>query len=141
MIYPDYEILRREYRKAYNDLCQIIQEKEGLFQKTQPQATNYDKERVTNSNEGYTFADYLAEKERKKIDERLDQAKSNWNATATKLGKMAGRLRASLILEDKVYWLMRCGLTSNEIAERLEKKEKDVEPLVARIAQDIDIMY
>lgn len=141
MIYPDYEILRGEYRKAYNDLCQIIQEKEELFQKTQPQATNYDKERVTNSSEGYTFADYLAEKERKKIDERLDQAKSNWNATATKLGKMAGKLRASLILEDKVYWLMRCGLTSNEIAERLEKKEEDVEPLVARIAQDIDIMY
>lgn len=141
MIYLDYEKARREYKKAYEDMCLIIAEKEELFQRTQPQATNYDKERVTNSNEGYTFADYLAEKERKKIDTRLDDAKKNWNETATKFGMITGKLKSSLILQDKVYWLMQCSLTSNEIAERLNKDVKTIEKLIISITQDIGTNY
>ena len=76
MIYLEYEEYKSKYHKAQKKSDEILSEKEELFNRTQPKATTYDKELVSGGMPSNTFDDYLIIKEKKMIEERLEEAKS-----------------------------------------------------------------
>ena len=74
--YIDYEKCKNqsyEVQRKYNNL---LAEKERLFSATQPQAIKFDKEVVSGGKPGNSFENYLMIKERKQIDERLAELKT-----------------------------------------------------------------
>ena len=76
MLYQEYWEYKTKYYDAQTKYDEVLSEKEQLFAKTQPKATNYDKEVVSGGTPNNTFDDYVIEKEKKKIDERLKEARS-----------------------------------------------------------------
>lgn len=74
MLYLDYERFRQNYLEAQRRYDDVLSEKERLFARTQPHAVRFDKESCTSSAGSSPFDCYLIEKERKRIDERLDEA-------------------------------------------------------------------
>lgn len=53
----------------------ILTEQEELFQRTQPKAIDYDKERVAGGQPSNAYDEYIIAKEKKRLDERLKTAK------------------------------------------------------------------
>lgn len=76
MLYIEYHEYRDKYYDAQKKYDEVLSEKESLFARTQPKATQYDKEVVSGGSPSNTFDDYLIAKEKKQIDERLEEAKS-----------------------------------------------------------------
>lgn len=76
MLYIQYNEFKTKYYEAQKKYDEILSEKEQLFAKTQPKATQYDKEVVSGGSFGNTFDNYLIVKDKKQIDERLEEAKS-----------------------------------------------------------------
>ena len=73
MLYIEYHEYRDKYIIAQRKYDEVLSEKEHLFARTQPKATQYDKEVVSG---GSPSDEYLIAKEKKQIDERLEEAKS-----------------------------------------------------------------
>lgn len=76
MLYVKYENYKNKYHDAQENFDDILSEKEKLFAKTQPKATNYNKEIVTGGTPVNSFENYVIEKEEKQIDKRLTEARS-----------------------------------------------------------------
>lgn len=76
MIYKEYEEYRTKYYEAQKTYDAVLNEKEILFLRTQPNATVYDKEIVSGGTPSNAFDTYLIAKEKKKIEPRLEEAKS-----------------------------------------------------------------
>lgn len=76
MIYIEYHEYKNKYYIAQKEYDNILSEKEELFVKTQPKATDYDKEKVSGGSPSNTFDNYLIIKEKKQLDERLKEARS-----------------------------------------------------------------
>lgn len=74
MIYKEFAEYQTKYYEAQKIYDAILGEKEILFLKTQPKATDYDKERVNGGTPSNAFDSYLIAKEKKKIDARLTEA-------------------------------------------------------------------
>lgn len=105
MIYPEYERFRQNYLEAQRRYDAVLSEKEKLFARTQPQAVRFDKESCTGSAGGSPFDGYLIEKERKRIDERLDEARNLMNHRKELLNLKEQELKISKDLYDKIYRL------------------------------------
>ena len=68
MLYIEYEIYKNKYyevQRKYND---ILNEKEVLFARTQPKATQITGEKTTGGKHTNTFDDYLIQKEKKNMN-------------------------------------------------------------------------
>jgi hypothetical protein len=76
LLYIEYHEYKTKYYKAQEKYDEVLSEKEHLFVKTQPKATQYDKEVVSGGSPSNSFDEYLILKEKKQIDERLEEAKS-----------------------------------------------------------------
>ena len=76
MIYVEYHEYKNKYYAAQKEYDKILSEKEELFVKTQPKATEYDKEKVNGGCPSNSFDNYLITKEKKQLDERLEEARS-----------------------------------------------------------------
>lgn len=76
MLYIEYHEYRNKYIVAQRKYDEVLSEKEQLFVRTQPKATQYDKEVVSGGSPSNSFDEYLIAKEKKQIDERLEEAKS-----------------------------------------------------------------
>ena len=76
MLYKEYWEYKKKYYDAQKKYDEVLSEKERLFARTQPKATQYDKEVVTGGSPSNTFDEYVIAKENKQIDERLEEAKS-----------------------------------------------------------------
>ena len=76
MIYKEYEEYRTKYYEAQKTYDAVLNEKEILFLRTQPSATDYDKEIVSGGTPSNAFDTYLIAKDKKQIDARLKEAKS-----------------------------------------------------------------
>lgn len=73
MIYLDYEKYKKEYYETQSIYNELLNEKEKLFLKTQPKATQYDKDIVGGGKVENKFDFYLIQSERKQIDSRLKE--------------------------------------------------------------------
>lgn len=75
MIYLDYLDIQHKYILSMQEVDKILNEKELLFQRTQPKSPVMDIERVSGGSPENKIETYIVELERKKIDERLKKAK------------------------------------------------------------------
>lgn len=75
MIYLDYLDIQHKYILSMQEVDKILNEKELLFQRTQPKSPVMDVERVSGGSPENKIETYIVELERKKIDERLKKAK------------------------------------------------------------------
>lgn len=103
MLYIEYEEYKNKYyevQRKYND---ILNEKEELFARTQPKATNITGEKTTGGKHENLFDEYLIQKERKNIDSRLEEVKSILNDRERLVKLKEQELRASNNSYDKIY--------------------------------------
>ncbi|MCM1008856.1 MAG: hypothetical protein NC485_13250 [Ruminococcus flavefaciens] len=105
MLYLDYERFRQNYLEAQRRYDAVLSEKERLFARTQPQAVRFDKESCTSSAGGSPFDGYLIEKERKCIDERLEEAGTLMLNRKELLKLKEQELINSRDVHDKIYRL------------------------------------
>lgn len=103
MLFIEYEEYKNKYyevQRKYND---ILNEKEELFSKTQPKATQIKGEKTTGGVHRNLFDDYLIQKERKNIDKRLEEVKSILEDRERLVRLKEQELRASNNSYDKIY--------------------------------------
>ena len=96
MVYIEYEYLRKKFTEAEERYDAILGEKEDLFERTQPKAIRYDRDKVSGGENPDKYADYLILKERKKIDKRLAEAKCMVDDRREQLKEKETELRASI---------------------------------------------
>ena len=103
MIYEEFEIFKIKYYEAQKKYNDILTEKEKLFARTQPKATDYSKERVNGGMPGNPFDDYLIQKEKRQLDQRLNEVKSILDDRERLLNLKEEELRCSNNIQDKIY--------------------------------------
>lgn len=102
-IYATYEEYKKRYYEVQKLYNKILEEKERLFAKTQPQSTKFDKINVDGGKSSNSFDDYLIVKEKKQIDKRLEEIKIISNDRKILLDIKESELRNSKEWIDKVY--------------------------------------
>ena len=105
MLYIEYEDYKRQYKETQRQYNDILNEKEKLFQITQPQAVNTEKEKVMGGSPKNNFDQYLILKEQQRIDERLAEVKALLIDREQLLKLKRDELRQSQEPEDMVYRL------------------------------------
>ena len=103
LIYLEYEIYKRQYIEAKNRYNEILEEKEFLFTRTQPNAVRYDQDKVQTSNNSNVLESYVIAKEQRHIEQRLAEAKEILESRADFLKYIEKDLRASKHIADIVY--------------------------------------
>lgn len=103
MQYIGYDISRKHYQDAMKTVEDILAEKDELFQRTQPGAMVYDKEKVSGGKGTNAFDEYVIGMERKQIAARLEEAKSILQERSEILRIKERDLRESRDVFDKVY--------------------------------------
>lgn len=103
MLYIEYEIYKNKYYEAQRKYNEILNEKEELFARTQPKATQITGEKTTGGKHINTFDDYLIQKEKKNIDRRLEEIKSILDDRERLVRLKEQELRASNNSFDKIY--------------------------------------
>lgn len=139
MLYIEYEEYKNKYRevqKKYND---ILNEKEELFARTQPKATKIDGEKTAGGKHINTFDEYLIQKEKKNIDNRLVEVKSILDDRERLLKLKELELRSSKDSYDKIY---RCRyldrLTIEKTARISNYSRAQVFNILKKIKRSID---
>ena len=105
MVYLQYIEYRAKYAETQKRYDEILCEKEELFQRTQPQAVQFDRERVGGGTASNKFEAYVIAKDEKRIDERLAEVKSLMDDRERLLKLKERELRASGDVRDKVYYM------------------------------------
>ena len=103
MIYIEYEEYKYRYYEVQKKYNQILNEKEELFAKTQPKATQIIGEKTAGGKHVNAFDEYLIQKEKKNIDQRLDEVKSILEDRERLVKLKEIELRASKDSYDKIY--------------------------------------
>lgn len=103
MIYIEYEEYKNKYyeiQKRFND---VLNEKEVLFNMTQPASMKYDGEPVKGGVHKNVFDEYLMLKEKKNIDQRLEEIKAILEDRENLLKLKEEELKNSTHIHDKIY--------------------------------------
>jgi hypothetical protein len=104
MLYVEYQEYKTKYYKAQKEYDKVLSEKETLFNRTQPKGTTYDKEKVSGGMViGNVFDTYLISKETKRIEERLEEARSILKDREKLLKLKEEELRESKDWHDIIY--------------------------------------
>ena len=103
MIYIEYVEYKEKYYAAQREYDKVLSEKEELFIKTQPSAVPTDKEVVSGGKPSNAFDSYLIVKETKRIDERLEEARSILKDRERLLNLKEEELRHSQDWYNKIY--------------------------------------
>ena len=120
MVFIEYEREKSALQDAEAVVKEVLTEKERLFQRTQPKAQKFDEEKVDASPQGNKFDDYLIQLERRRLDERLIEAREIVEIRAELLERKEGELRASSDVNDRIYTLLLLdGLKPSEVADRI----------------------
>ena len=138
MLYAEYEELKRQYKETQRQYNEIINEKEMLFQITQPQAVTTDKEKVSGGSPENKFDQYLILKEQKRIDERIGEAKSILKERDEQLRIKREELRRSKHPLDMVYrmrYIDRLKIT--KIATHMGYSEAQIYRILKKIRIDL----
>jgi len=103
MVYIAYEEYKSKYYEAQQRYNTVLNEKEELFSITQPKATDYKKEIVKGGSPVNTFDKYLILKEKKQIDQRLQEIKAILDDREKLFKLKEAELRRSKDIQDKTY--------------------------------------
>ena len=69
MLFLEYEEYKSSYLETQRIFDAILREKEELYQRTQPQGTDYTKDKINTSNIGNAFESYIIAKDKRQIDQ------------------------------------------------------------------------
>ena len=103
ILYLDYALYLQKYHDAQNRLNRVLSEREELFGRTQPTATDYGKDRVSGTPDAAPFDAYLIAKEKTRIDERILEAQEIVKDREKLLKIKERELRASRDTHDRIY--------------------------------------
>ena len=141
MLYLDYEKLKNMCFESQKRYMTVLDEQEKLFAKTQPIGIRFDKESVSSSGKGYSFDDYLIEKEQKQIDAKIKEIKLIIEERVHLLKLKETELRASKQAYDRIYVLKYLdGLRVYKIAPIMHYSESQVYRKLATIEKSIRMM-
>ena len=101
-VYIVYEDFKNKYFESQNKYDEILREKEYLFSKTQPKAARTDKIIIAGTKTN-VFDEYLVVKEKKRIDQRLEEIKAIVEDRSKLLKLKEVELRHSKNIWDKIY--------------------------------------
>ena len=137
-VFIDYETYKCKYLEIQVKYNEILTEKENLFTKTQPNAIRYDKVQVQGGKYGNGFDEYLIAKEKKKIDERLAEARQLLEDRERLLKLKEKELRASKDKLDLIYCMR---FVDNKrpyaIARSLNYSESQIYRILDKIQKEI----
>lgn len=140
MIYKEYVEYKTKYYEAQNIYDVVLNEKEVLFLKTQPKATDYDKERVSGGSPNNAFDSYLIAKEKKQIDARLEEAKSILEDREKLFKLKEEELRASKDWNDIIYiYYYIENLSIRKIAMRIPFSATQIFRIIQIIRKNINL--
>lgn len=141
MIYPEYHYLLLKYSETQSRLSDLLNEKEELFAITQPKGVNTEKEAVSGGKNTNLYEAYLIQKEQSHIEERIAEIKEILDDRYKLLKDAEGRLKASLILDDRIYKMRYIDRTRvYKIARRLNYSESHVYRIIERIEKNLKVI-
>ena len=138
MIYIEYHKQQKKLYAAQAAYDEVLSEKEELFNRTQPQAVSYEKERVSGGENVSPFDTYLIAKEQKQIDERLKEAKHILIDRQELLTLKLNELKASKEWHDivyKLYYIDR--LSIRQIERRIPYSERQIYRFISIIKNNL----
>jgi len=103
LLFEEYEIYKNKHYEVQRKYNEILTEKEDLFSKTQPKATRITGEKTTGGKRVNAFDEYLIQKEKKNIDQRLKEVKSILDDREKLVKLKEQELRLSNNPYDKIY--------------------------------------
>ena len=134
MIYLDYLDIQHKYILSLQEVDKILNEKELLFQRTQPKSPVMDIERVSGGSPENKIENYIVELERKKIDERLRKAKEIMYDRHELYLLTSENLKGSRDKYDMVFVLKWIdGKNAREISRLLHYSESHVYRMINKI--------
>jgi len=101
MEWEEYEALKRRYSESQKAYDEILSQKLEIFQRTQPTAVQYDRDKIMAGGMENALESYVIQIER--IDARLRIADEIMQACQSRLRLKEEDLRASTELWDKIY--------------------------------------
>ena len=135
-VYIDYERFRREYDAIINKYDATLREKEYLFSKTQPGSPKWDK--VGSGGQRNPFDEYLALKEKKQIDKRLDEIRSLLEDKKTLLMYKHQELMNSKDHMDKIYRMRYIeNINVTRIAMNMNYSESQIYRILKNISNNL----
>lgn len=138
MLYKEYEEYKTKYYEAQNKYDEILSEKETLFIKTQPAAVDTTKDVVSGGGTNNSFDTYLIAKEKKKIDERLEEARSILEDRERLLKLKKEELKLSKDWYDIIYiYYFLEHLTMRKIEKRIPFSKSEIQRKVERIKYNL----
>jgi hypothetical protein len=140
MLYIEYNEYRDKYIAAQRKYDDVLSEKEHLFARTQPKATQYDKEVVSGGSPSNSFDEYLILKDKKQLDERLEEARSILEDRERLLKLKEIELRKSKDWHDKVYvYKYIDNLSVNEIKYKMHYCRSNIYEILKKIRKNIGL--
>ena len=136
MLFLEYEEYKSSYLETQRIFDSILREKEELYQRTQPQGTDYTKDKINTSNTGNAFESYIIAKDKRQIDQRLDEVRGILDDRERLLKLKLAELRASEVIEDRVY---RMRFLDRWKIKRIALMTNYSEPQIYRILKFIHI--
>lgn len=100
-VFVSYEVAKAKYLLSQAQYDEVLTEIERLFQRTQPKAVQYDKDRVSGGQPADLFASYVIAKEG--LDQRLMERKAILYERKEMVELKEHELRQSHDEHDKVY--------------------------------------
>ena len=139
MICVDYAICERDYQRAFKTYNSIIEENEQLFEQTQPSAIAYDKDRVQSTPKN-PLETYIQQKEAKKIDARLEEAKRILYERDFLLKAKKRELIESKVIDDLIFTYKNIdGIKVSNIAKMLGFSTSQVYRILDQINDKIKL--
>lgn len=138
MIYPDYHYFKNLHSETQRMMQELLNEKQGLFEMTQPKGIDTEKETVSGGKQNNLFDSYMIALEQSKIDERIAALQEILEAREKLLSEKLKELRESLFLEDKVYRMRYIDrMRVFKIARKLNYSEPQIYRILRRIQKTI----
>jgi hypothetical protein len=127
MIYVEHARIRAKCFKALQNYERILDERNRLFERTQPKGINAEKDRVNGGESVNAFDSYLIAKEKARIDEREKEAQAASNSAFVLLRQIEKQLKESNDIYDQIYRLYRIEkLNPAQIAARVPYSKTSV---------------
>lgn len=139
-MYLEYEECKNKYYNAQKEYDKILNKQEKLFSMTQPKSTDYSKDRTTGGEPQNTFEEYMIQKEKEKIDEKLKEALSILKNRKMLFDMKEEDLRRSKDWYDIIYvysYLEK--MSSRKIERRVPFCKTDICNKLKEIRKNIDL--
>ena len=141
MLYLDYKRYTLKYLESQKAVNDILDEKTLIFQKTQPQSSISDSERVDGGTRVNKTEEYVIALEQRHINERLAEAKAIMMDRLDMMRQKETELRASNRKEDVIYVLKYLdGLGIKDITCQVSYSEAQVYRALKKIKENLNMI-